>query len=340
LQDVLTLFDPRRAQDLVRFFQTFGLLNLYKEAGRSLMVSAAYYLTIADVRNAGVALNRDAATALVICYQTSMSVVLRLEISNYDDPRFALATCLLQGVLEVVLRLTIHERDAWAKRVSTRVCGATRKLRAATLIVSAVAPRSEGHSTSALAKSDTTVHRSVTTERAAAAHERADVVNLFRARMLLVDMWGEYAGIYISAVVLFLGQSMPLYYSFRPYRKYPELFDGCTISGDIAYATVVQVVVEIITDTTCLVFEARRGLAPLTVWREFPKAALTPLIIFALMLSTFSGQVRSFYSESMEQCNHRDLCWCVGNGLLPGGVRESYCVLLFPNSSGIPAPKP
>jgi hypothetical protein len=34
--------------------QTFGLLNLYKVEGRSLLVSAAYYLTFADLKSAGV----------------------------------------------------------------------------------------------------------------------------------------------------------------------------------------------------------------------------------------------------------------------------------------------
>jgi hypothetical protein len=149
-------------------------------------------------------------------------------------------------------------------------------------------------------------------------------------------MWAEYAGIYIGSLVLFLGQRMPLFYSFRPYRKYPELFDGGNYFGVLAVGTMVQVVIEIVTDTVCLVFEARRGLAPLAVWRELPKAALTPIILFALMFATLAGQFRSLYGDSEDQCNHRDVCWCVGNGLLPGGVREGYCLLLYPNSSGRP----
>ena len=98
----------------------------------------------------------------------------------------------------------------------------------------------------------------------------------------------------------------------------------------------VQIVIEIITDTVCLVFETRRGLQPLTVWRELPKAALTPIILFALMFATLGGTFRSIMGDSVDQCNHRDVCWCVGDGLLPGGVREGYCLLLYPNSSGRP----
>ena len=296
------------------------------------MVSAAYYLTVADLKNAGVAVNRDAAVVPVIAYQTFMSVVFRLEVSNYDDPRVALATCLLQGVLEIVLRLTAPERDAWVKRVSSRFCFASRRRRATTLFVTPVVPGSHGQPSSALAKSlsgtSSALHHSKTSERIAAADERDAVVKQFRARMILVDMWSEFAGIYIGSLVLFLGQSLPLFYPFRPYRKYPELFDGGNYFGVLAVGTMVQVVIEIVTDTVCVVFETRRGLVPLAVWRELPKAALTPIILFALMFATLVGQCRSLFGDSVDQCNHRDVCWCVGDGLLPGGVREGYCLLL------------
>jgi hypothetical protein len=339
--------DPCRAQDLVRFMQTFVLLNLYREMGRIFTVSAAYYLTVADVKNAGVAVNRDAAVAPVIVCQTLMTIVFRLEVANFDDPQVALATCLLQGVLEVVLRLTAPERDAWVKRVSRRFAYGTGKRRGTTLVVApspSVAPVSQGQPSSVLAKPFSAaslailraLHRSKRSERIAAAGERDAVVKQFRARMILVDMWAEFAGIYIGSLLLFLGQSLPLYYTFRPYRKHPELLDGGNYYGVLAVGAVAQIVIEIITDTVCLVFEARRGLAPLAVWRELPKAALTPIILFALMFATVAGSLRSLYGDSVDQCNHRDVCWCVGDGLLPGGVRENYCLLLYPNSSGRP----
>ncbi len=322
--------DPSRraAQDLVRFLQTFVLLNLYKETGRHFMVSAAYYLTVADLKNDGIAVNRYAAVAPVIGYQTVMSIVFRLEVSNYDDPRLALATCLLQGVLEVVLRLTAPERDAWVKRVLSRLSCAAQRRRATTLVVTPTAPSSP----SSVLASKTPCGP----ERLAAADERDAVVKQFHARMILADMWGELAGIYIGSLLLYLGQSMPLRYPFRPYRKYPELFDGGNYYGELALGAGVQIVIEIITDTVCLVFEARRGLELLAVWRELPKMALTPAVLIVLLFGTLSGQVRSLFGDALERCNHRDPCWCVGNGLLPGGVREGYCLLLYANSSGLP----
>jgi hypothetical protein len=313
---------------------------MYKEAGRCLVVSAAYYLTVADLKNAGVAVNRYAAVAPVVMYQTFMSIVFRLEVNNYDDPRVALATCLLQGVLEVVLRLTAPERDAWIKRVSRKFCRAARVRRGTTLVISSVVPYSQSQPSSVLAKSFSAksfaLRRPDASERVAAAHERHAVVKQFHARMLLVDMWAEYAGICIGTVVLFLGQSNSLYYAFRPFRKHPELFDRGNYYGELAVGTMVMVAIEIITDTICIVFETRRGLHPLAVWRELPKLALTPIVFCALIFATLAGQQRSVFSDHLELCNHRDMCWCVGNGLFPGGVRESYCLLLYPNSSGLP----
>jgi hypothetical protein len=315
--------------------QTFVLLNLYKEAGRCFLVSATYYLAVADLGNSGVAVNRDVAVAPIIVYQTFMAIVFRLEVSNYDDPQVALATCLLQGVLEVVLRLTAPERDEWVKRVPRRFGYGDRKRRGTRLVVpTSVAPGSQGQPS--FSGTSSALDRSKTAERIAAAHERHAVVKQFHALVILVEMWGELAGIYIGSMLLFLGQSLPLYYTFRPYRKHPELFHGGNYYEELAVATMVQIVIEIITDTVCLVFAARRGLAPLAVWRELPKSALTPIILFALMFATLAGRVRSVDGDSVDRCNHRDVCWCVGDGLLPGGVREGYCLLLYPNSSGRP----
>jgi hypothetical protein len=240
-----------------------------------------------------------------------------------------------------VLRLTAPERDAWVKRVSRRFGCGNRRRRATTLVVTSVVPGSHGEHSSVLANSfsgmSSALHRSKTSERIAAADERDVVIKQFRARMILVDMWSEFAGIYIGTVVLFLGQRNAMYYPFRPFRKHPELFDGGNYYGELAVGAIVQIVIEIVTDTVCLVFETRRGLSPLAVWRELPKAELTPIILFALIYATYVGQARSLlYGDSLDQCNHRDVCWCVGNGLLPGGVREGYCLLMYPNSSGRP----
>ncbi len=114
----------------------------------------------------------------------------------------------------VVLRLTAPERDGWIKRVLTKFCCAARVRRGTTLMISSVVPSSQSQPSSVLAKSFSVksfaLRRPDASERVAAAHERDAVVKQFHARMILVDMWAEYAGIYIGTVVLLLVQSNSL----------------------------------------------------------------------------------------------------------------------------------
>jgi hypothetical protein len=229
-------------------------------------------------------------------------------------------------VLEIVLRVTAPDRDAWFKRKCS-----SRKRRGTNLVFSAP---SAGQPSSALDDKD---RSNLPTERIAALNEREAVLKLFHARLLVTDMWAEYAGIYIGTVILFMGQRTPLYYAHRPFRKHPELLDGGNYTGELVVGTMVQVAIEIVVDTVCVVNEKRRrGLETADAWRRLPSAALAPLALLSLAFATYAGQVRSLYSDSLSNCNLMDVCWCVGNGLLPGGVRESYCLLLYPNSSGLP----
>jgi hypothetical protein len=159
--------------------------------------------------------------------------------------------------------------------------------------------------------------------------------------MILSEMCAEYAGISISSVVLALGQGNPLYYEFRPFRKHPELFDGGNYLAELATGFLIQVAIEIVTDTVCLLFETRRrGLDPLAVWHGLPKARVVPIIVVQLMAATFAGQLRGIVGDDLALSHRRDMCYCVGTCYLPGGVREAYCLMIYPNSSGLPPAPP
>ena len=45
-------------------------------------------------------------------------------------------------------------------------------------------------------------------------------------------------------------------------------------------------------------------------------------------------------SDSTVSCSGEDICFCVNNGLVVGGVRESYCRLIYPNATWDATPKP
>jgi hypothetical protein len=99
----------------------------------------------------------------------------------------------------------------------------------------------------------------------------------------------------------------------------------------------VQLIFELITDTVCVVAEARRGLDPVAVWRKLPNAQLLPAFLLMSAYATLAGTFRVIHGDNLYECMNKDMCYCVNNGLRPDGVREAYCQLLYhPNTSGVP----
>ncbi len=330
----------RRAQDLVRFLQAFVLLNFYREMGRSLMTNASYYLTVADIAGTGLFVNRDIALVPLCVFQTFMSVVFRLEMSNFTDQRIALAVYVLQGVLEVTLRLTSPRRHEWVmnaaqwcRRSEGRGSQRTRLVLSEAVLGASIKERS------ALPKSSIQplgAPPSIAAERlASTVYERKLVVRQFHARVILVEMWTEYAGMLLGSLALALSQHYVLYRPFRPFRKYPELFDGdsARFFRELVTNLVVQVGIEVLTDVICLIVQRRWGLDVSAAWGRLPLLSLAPLIFYGMLFASYSGQYRSLFADDLTPCNLQDMCACVGNGLLPGGVRESYCVIIYPNIS-------
>ena len=143
-------------------------------------------------------------------------------------------------------------------------------------------------------------------------------------------------GMFIATALLLRWQSDVLAFPAAAYARQPDLFDGITHSDEIWWSLGVQLVFEIITDTVCMVAEARRGLNPVVVFRELPKAQLLPAFLLMSVWGFISGSFRSTNGENFDACTNKDMCYCVNDGLRPEGVLEAYCRLLYPNSSGVP----
>jgi hypothetical protein len=115
-------------QDLARFFHTIVILNAYRDVGRMLMKKTTFALTCTDV-GGGIRVNRSAAIYPYFMYQVIMGVMFRLEVANFDSQTLATAIVVTQGVVEVIMRCTVVERDAFigalTERVA-RVCGLSR----------------------------------------------------------------------------------------------------------------------------------------------------------------------------------------------------------------------
>ncbi len=141
---------------------------------------------------------------------------------------------------------------------------------------------------------------------------------------------------FIATMYLIRYQSDVLAVPIPAFRKQPELFDGITVDSAIWQSLAVQLIFELITDMVCVVFEARRGLNPVAVWRRLPKAQLLPAFLLMSAYATLAGTFRVIYGDYLDGCVNKDMCYCVNNGLRPDGVREVYCQLLYPNTSGVP----
>ena len=140
----------------------------------------------------------------------------------------------------------------------------------------------------------------------------------------------------ITAFLLLRYQTDVLAFPIQAFRQDLKLFDGITERGPIWQSLAVQVFLEIITDTVCTFFEARRGLNPVAVWRRLPKAQLCAGFMLMSVYGYIGGGFRTMFGDKMGACMNKDMCYCVNNGLRPLGVREAYCLLLYPNSSGVP----
>jgi hypothetical protein len=120
------------------------------------------------------------------------------------------------------------------------------------------------------------------------------------------------------------------------YRKQPELFDGITQDSAIWQSLGTQLIFELITDTVCVAVETCRGLDSPAVWRRLPKLSLLPAFALMTVFAYIAGAFNVVNGESFGSCINTDMCFCVDHGLRPNGVREAYCKLLYPNTSGVP----
>lgn len=148
-------------------------------------------------------------------------------------------------------------------------------------------------------------------------------------------------GFYIATFLQLACRSAVLAYPLPAYRKQPGLFDGISDNTAVWKGLAVQLAFELLTDTVCVVIEARKGLDPLAAWRKLPKASMLPTCVLVTAYGTIAGTFRAFTgADNLDACTNTDMCYCVGHGLQSGGIREAYCKLIYFNTSGVPGQTP
>ncbi len=96
---------------------------------------------------------------------------------------------------------------------------------------------------------------------------------------------------------------------------------------------------EILVDVICTYHE--RLTDPRIAWEAFfnDRKSFIFLYAFASLVGGGLANVVVSNSGSFSACTGRDMCYCVNNGLVENGVRETYCKLIYPNSSGMVPPQ-
>jgi hypothetical protein len=147
----------------------------------------------------------------------------------------------------------------------------------------------------------------------------------------------DVKGMIVATMLLLFFQSDVLAFPIPAFRNKPELLDGVSQSHEVWRSLAVQLTLELISDTVCVIFEARRGLNPVAVWRALPKAPLLPVFMIMSAYATLAGSFRVLSAGTFDACENRDMCYCLNNGMRPDGIHEAYCRLLYPNTSGLPS---
>jgi hypothetical protein len=143
-------------------------------------------------------------------------------------------------------------------------------------------------------------------------------------------MMAEYVGIIISLMLLVFFVDKPL---ARPYPWYIDNALGKLTANhwSLIFSTVLQILMEVLVDGTCLYFE--RITDPLSIWRALNKRKFLPLLLLASLYGSNLAFAIFISGDNFSSCRGTDMCFCVNNGFIQGGVREAYCHLIYPNAT-------
>jgi hypothetical protein len=70
-------------------------------------------------------------------------------------------------------------------------------------------------------------------------------------------------------------------YVNSPYRMHPELLDGQDFVAELAAITALQIAIEVVTDTACIMFEHHKGYDLLDECNSSSKTATLPYVALA-----------------------------------------------------------
>lgn len=125
---------------------------------------------------------------------------------------------------------------------------------------------------------------------------------------------------------------LPLTY----YNNLERPFDDPLDLEPVARWFALQLSTELFVDTVSSYLEIRNGYNLIDVWRARHNG-----FFLVLIAAGACGSAASFYMlgfvDRLDDCVGRDTCYCAdGNGLQVGGLKERYCLRLYPDDNGYP----
>lgn len=305
----------------------FGVLfPVFREGFSFLGAKSAWYLTSdAQVAGTGVEPNREDAWVFVAYIKFSLAVVYRSLVANIDDPIIGWGLVIWQGLVEIFLRLTLQTREEWITTY-TRQCMGQQNRRGTVTVVPSSAASFTLTSITAFAKRGAT---SLPSHMNSAILNSAKAKVAFYSTLVQMDMISEYVGIIVSCCLIIYWKKAPLFYPFQEYRQHILTKDTNPDSTNLLLFCVLSLVTEVGVDTICVVFE--RGTDPYAVWKTMNKRRFIPLLVTALNYAACLAFGFLMAGDDYLYCYGKNLCYCVNHGLQPGGVRDTYCKVMYPN---------
>jgi hypothetical protein len=311
-----------------------AIMPFFREVTRFLATQTAWYFRF-DAHVGGdeiTVLHRECAHVFLSWVLILWATYFRLLVSNLGSSEKTAAVVLYQATLELVLRLTLYERGKMLKKavlfVKQRCFGrnSQKAHHRATVLdeshLTKVAP-------AAVLANQLTVRRHfVQGEQEEATQKLA--TRDFVSMVILMDMMAEYVGIFASFIYLVAYVDKPV---SAPYPWYIEqVFEPSKADfTSLIYSTALQLVMELLVDSVCLYFDRRTD--PLSIWKSLDKRKFVPLFMLASWYGTLLADMAFKWGDDLTKCWGTDMCFCVKNGLLQGGVREAYCLKIYPNAT-------
>lgn len=353
-----------RGNDLLAMLQLLCFFPVIKELVRLGSSRAAFRMAYEVGGVERIELRRQQGVCVVMWGQLLCAIWLRFQFASFSDKRTMAFAVVAQNLQEIVMRLTFERRDAFFAR-----CCRDRK----TETVFSATLTSERRSTSVIpmpaeaptaGKGELPPSPSDSPKQTKAERKvsRREARKEFLSLAMCTDQLSEYFAIISTSTALVLAApdvrvahanlgplsvltaSLPT----QPLAlRYPALLGSTDPFEQRGYAFfpnllpfAVQLVCELATDAICNAAESRRGFDLRSAWKDRFDGFSAAFLITGIA-SFVSASALSTGADDFSLCRGQDMCFCSGgNGLVPGGVAESYCMYLYHQNTSEAPPGP